>query len=107
VTVLVIATGICAAGVLFLLRFLIALCQESEAGNAVHLLRVTPAPTGRNEPDGGDEEESLNLGNSHTLLRNRRSRHTPAATTARWSAMEAASSAKAKRHSANHGRYSA
>ncbi|MBZ5551044.1 MAG: hypothetical protein LAO22_24330, partial [Acidobacteriia bacterium] len=64
-TELVILTGICAAGVLFLLRFLVALCQNSEPANAVHLLRVTPAPTGR-EPDGGDEEESLNLGDSHT-----------------------------------------
>jgi hypothetical protein len=106
VTVLVIITGICAAGVLFLLRFLVALCQDSEPENAVHLLNFTPAPTGRDEPDGGDEEESLNLGDSHTL-RNRRSRHSPAATTARWSEMEVASSAKAKRYSAHQGRYSA
>ena len=104
--VLVIMTGICAAGVLFLLRFLIALCQEGEPRDAVHLLRVTPARTGRDEPDGGDEEESLNLGDSHTV-RNRRSRHTPAATTVTRSEMEVASSAKAKRHSANQGRHSA
>jgi hypothetical protein len=103
VTVLAIMTGICAAGVLFLLHFLIALCQEHEPGGAVHLLNFTPAPTGRDEPDGGDEEESLNLGDSHTL-RNRRSRHTPAATAARWSEMEVASSAKAKRYSASQGR---
>jgi hypothetical protein len=106
VTVLVILTGICAVGVLFLLRFLIALCQEHEPGRAVHLLNVTPAPTGRDEPDGGDEEESLNLGDSH-ILRNRRNRHTPAATTARWSEMEVASNTKAKRYSANQSRYSA
>ena len=104
--VLVILTGICAAGVLFLLRFLIALCQEREPEAAVHLLSFAPARTGRDEPDGGDEEESLNLGDSHTV-RNRRSRHTPAATTATWSEMEIASSAKAKRHSANQGRHSA
>ena len=80
--------------------------QEREPEAAVHLLSFAPARTGRDEPDGGDEEESLNLGDSHTV-RNRRSRHTPAATTATWSEMEIASSAKAKRHSANQGRYSA
>jgi hypothetical protein len=102
---LVILTGICAAGVLFLLRFLIALCQDSEPRNAVHLLRATPQAAG-DEPDAGSGEEALKLGDSHTV-RNRRSRHTPAATTATWSEMEVASSAKAKRYSANQGRHSA
>ena len=101
---LVILTGICAFGVLFLLRFLIALCQEREPGNAVHLLNVTPARTNGDEPDDGSEEESVKLGDSHTL-RNRRSRHTPAATTATWNEMEVG--AKTKRYSANQGRYSA
>jgi hypothetical protein len=104
--VLVILTGICAAGVLFLLRFLIALCQEHEPAPAVHLLKVTPAQTDGDEPDAGSEEEALKLGDSHAV-RNRRSRHTPAATTATWSEMEVASSVKAKRYSANQGRYSA
>jgi hypothetical protein len=106
VIVLVIFTGICAAGVLFLLRFLIALCQEREPGNAVHLLNVTPARTDGDEPDAGSEEEVLKSGDSHAV-RNRRSRHTPAATTATWNEMEIASTAKAKRYSANQGRHSA
>ena len=105
-TVLVILTGVCAAGVLFLLRFLIALCQEHEPGNAVHLLNVTPARTDGDEPDAGSEQEAMKLGDSHSV-RNRRSRHTPAATTATWSEMEVVSSAKAKRYSANQGRHSA
>ncbi|MGB9104581.1 MAG: hypothetical protein WCC59_07485 [Terriglobales bacterium] len=103
---LAIMTGICAAGVLFLLRFLIALCQEHEPRGAVHRLNFTPVRTNGDDPDAGSGEEALKSGDSHTL-RNRGSRHAPAATTARWSEMEVASSAKAKRHSANQGRYSA
>ena len=104
VTVLVILTGICAAGVLFLLRFLIALCQDGEPRDAVHLIRVTPARTDGDEPDAGSRDEALKLSDSHAV-RNRRSRHTPAATTAARSEMEVG--AKAKRYSANQGRYSA
>jgi hypothetical protein len=104
VIVLVIFTGICAAGVLFLLRFLIALCQEHETGNAVHLLNVTSARTNGDAPDAGSGEEVVKSGDSHAV-RNRRSRHTPAATTAARSEMEVG--AKTKRYSANQGRYSA
>jgi hypothetical protein len=103
---LVIITGICALAVLFLLRFLIALCQEHEPGNGVHLLNVTPARTDGDEPDAGSQEESLKSGDSHTV-RNRRSKYTPAATTATRSEMEVVSSAKTKRHSANQGRHPA
>ena len=94
----VIMTGICAAGVLFLLRFLIALCQESEPGTAIHLLRATPRTNG-DEPDAASGEEAAKLGYSHAV-RSRRRRHTPAATTA-WSEMEIAARPKAKRHAAD------
>jgi hypothetical protein len=102
VTVLVIVTGICAAGVLFMLRFLIALCQDSEPENAVHLLRATPARTTGVEPDAGNEDEPLILGDSHPV-RTRRVSDAPAAATARWSAIGVASSARRramKQHSA-------
>jgi len=102
-TALVILTGVCALGVLFLLRFLIALCQEHAPAGAVHLLNDSPAPTDGDEPDAGSEEESLELGDSHTV-RTRRDFDRPAAPTARWNALEAVPSARclaAKRSPAN------
>ena len=76
---LVMITGICAAAVLFLLRFLIALCQDSEPGNAVHLLRVTPAHTGGDAPHAGETTEHSNEAD-HRAFRRRRANERPAAT---------------------------
>ena len=86
-TVLVIMTGICAAGVLFLLRFLIALCQDSEPGNAVHLLRVTPAPVGADEPDDGETTEPSSEAD-HRSVHKRMVNRRPAANTRRAAPME-------------------
>ena len=90
---LVMITGICAAAVLFLLRFLIALCQDSEPGNAAHLLCVTPAHTGGDEPDAGETIEQSNKPD-HRPARRRRADERPAASTAPWSAIAVASSAR-------------
>jgi hypothetical protein len=81
---LVIITGICALAVLFLLLFLVALCSERMPGNAAHLLRVTPARTGGDEPDAGATTKHLNIADRHTVRR-RRAGCSPAATMARWS----------------------
>jgi hypothetical protein len=81
---LVIITGICALAVLFLLRFLAALCSERMPGNAAHLLRVTPARTGGDEPDAGATTKHLNIADRHKVRR-RRAGCSPAATMARWS----------------------
>jgi hypothetical protein len=91
VIVLVIMTGLCAAGVLFLFRFLIALCQDSGPGNAVHLLRVTPAHTGGEQPDAGNTTEHSNEAD-HRAVRRRRASDRPAAATAPRSAIGVASS---------------
>ena len=80
---LVIITGICALGVLFLLRFLAALYGERVPGNAVHLLKVAPARTGGDEPDAGETTEKLNQSDHRAV---RRASDRPAATTAPWSA---------------------
>jgi hypothetical protein len=94
VTVLVVLTGICAFGVLFLLRFLIALCQDSEPGDAVHLLRVTPTHTGSDVPDPGETTEH-STGSDHRVVRRRRAIDRPAATAVPWNAMGVASSNEA------------
>ena len=107
-TVLVIMTGICAAGVLFLLRFLIALCQDCEPGNAVHLLRVTPAHTGGDAPDAGETTEHSNEAD-HRTVRRRWAKDSAAAMNPPWSAMAVASSARwraMKGHSADKARHS-
>jgi hypothetical protein len=79
--VVVVLTGICVAGVLFLLRFFIALCQERAPGDAAHLFRVTPAPAGSHEP-GADEGESAKLSSlsEHRSVRRRHTNQRPAAT---------------------------
>jgi hypothetical protein len=52
---LVIITGICALAVLFLLRFLVALCGKDGRGNhVVHVLHVEPEHDGC----GGNETDS-------------------------------------------------
>jgi hypothetical protein len=81
---LVILTGICALAVLFLLRFLAALCSDRMPGNTVYLLRVAPARTGGDEPDAGKTTGRLNTSNRHAV-RSCRAGWPPAATTARWS----------------------
>lgn len=109
-TVLVIMTGICATAVLFLLRFLVALCSECKPGRVVHLLSVSPAPIGGDEPDAGDTESTKHLNLSdHRSVRKRRVVDSPAATTVLWSAIGVASSARwraKERHSANKARHS-
>jgi hypothetical protein len=81
---LVIITGICALGVLFLLRFLCALYSEPMPGNAAHLLKVTPARTGGDEPDTGATRKHFNIAHRHSV-RSRQAGRFPAATTARRS----------------------
>jgi hypothetical protein len=82
---LVIITGICALAVLFLLRFLVALCSEGMPGPAFHVLSVAPpARTGGDEPDAGETTGPLNMANRHAVRR-RLPGCSPAATMTRWS----------------------
>jgi hypothetical protein len=85
----VVMTGICAAGVLFLLRFLIAMCQTPEPANPLHLLRVAPMHAGGGEPNAGESTEHSNQAD-HRAVRRLRASDRPAATTAAWSATRVA-----------------
>ncbi|MGZ7061002.1 MAG: hypothetical protein ACXVJU_17085 [Candidatus Angelobacter sp.] len=85
--VVVVLTGICVAGVLFLLRFLIALCQERAPGDAAHLLRVTPAPVGADEPDDGETTEPSSEAD-HRSVHKRMVNRRPAANTRRAAPVE-------------------
>jgi hypothetical protein len=100
--------GICAAGVIFLLRFLVALCREPGPGHAAHLLRVTPARAADDEPDSREIREPLDLGN-HRSIRRRSAKDSAAATTPAWGEVAIASSARQrarKRHAASKARCS-
>ena len=83
---------------------------EKFSEEKVMIMRALGAQVTRTPDDEGmqgaiDRANALTARDPNAFIR--RSRHSPAATTARWSEMEAESSAKAKRYSANQGRYSA